>query len=145
MNSIGENCNQLKRDYDACFNTWFAEKFLKGETNDSVCAPLFKVYQQCVKVTFGKWKSKFEFSNIKFVFLLVPEINQLFSVVTFLGSNPRSKDWIERNWNGLFRNRKRIQNPRQKRWKGKRLKDLVKYYNSNPIEIKYDFYKFAYR
>lgn len=50
MNSIGENCNQLKRDYDACFNTWFAEKFLHGETNDSMCAPLFKVYQQCVKV-----------------------------------------------------------------------------------------------
>lgn len=51
MNSIGEDCNQLKRDYDACFNTWFAEKFLHGETNDSVCAPLFKVYQQCVKVS----------------------------------------------------------------------------------------------
>lgn len=50
MNSIGENCNELKRDYDACFNSWFAEKFLRGETNDSVCAPLFKVYQQCVKV-----------------------------------------------------------------------------------------------
>lgn len=50
MNSIGEDCNKLKRDYDACFNTWFADKFLNGETNDSMCAPLFKVYQQCVKV-----------------------------------------------------------------------------------------------
>lgn len=51
MNSIGENCNELKKQYDACFNTWFAEKFLKGSTNDSVCAPLFKIYQQCVKVS----------------------------------------------------------------------------------------------
>lgn len=50
MNSIGENCNELKRDYDACFNSWFAEKFLRGNTNDSACASLFKDYQQCVKV-----------------------------------------------------------------------------------------------
>ena len=51
MNSIGEACNDLKRDYDACFNTWFSEYFLKGHTNDSMCAPLFKVYQECVKVS----------------------------------------------------------------------------------------------
>lgn len=51
MNSIGENCNDLKREYDECFNSWFAEKFLRGHTNDSVCAPLFKIYQHCVKVS----------------------------------------------------------------------------------------------
>lgn len=50
MNSIGENCNELKKQYDACFNNWFAEQFLRGSTNDQACAPLFKVYQQCVKV-----------------------------------------------------------------------------------------------
>lgn len=50
MNSIGENCNELKEQYDACFNSWFADKFLKGSTNDSACAPIFKIYQQCVKV-----------------------------------------------------------------------------------------------
>ncbi|XP_059612384.1 TP53-regulated inhibitor of apoptosis 1-like [Phlebotomus argentipes] len=49
MNSIGENCNELKRTYDACFNSWFADKFLKGSTDESQCEPLFKVYQQCVK------------------------------------------------------------------------------------------------
>ncbi|XP_067329395.1 TP53-regulated inhibitor of apoptosis 1 isoform X1 [Anolis sagrei] len=31
MNSVGEACTELKRDYDQCFNRWFAEKFLKGE------------------------------------------------------------------------------------------------------------------
>lgn len=52
MNSIGEMCNDLKREYDSCFNTWFSEQFLKGNSNDSMCAPLFKVYQQCVKVSY---------------------------------------------------------------------------------------------
>lgn len=51
MNSIGENCNELKKQYDACFNNWFADQFLRGSTNDTACAPLFKVYQQCVKVS----------------------------------------------------------------------------------------------
>ncbi|XP_017780891.1 PREDICTED: TP53-regulated inhibitor of apoptosis 1-like [Nicrophorus vespilloides] len=49
MNSIGEACNDLKKEYDSCFNTWFSEHFLRGNTNDSMCAPLFKVYQDCVK------------------------------------------------------------------------------------------------
>jgi len=48
MNSVGEECNDLKKQYDACFNKWFAEKFLKGDTKD-ICAPLFKAYQTCVK------------------------------------------------------------------------------------------------
>ncbi|EAT38339.1 AAEL009759-PA [Aedes aegypti] len=49
MNSIGENCTELKKKYDSCFNQWFSERFLKGDADDSVCAPLFQVYQQCVK------------------------------------------------------------------------------------------------
>lgn len=51
MNSIGEDCKELKHDYDTCFNNWFADKFLKGVTDESMCAPLFRVYQSCVKVT----------------------------------------------------------------------------------------------
>jgi hypothetical protein len=50
MNSIGENCNELKEQYDNCFLKWFSGRFLKGDTNDEMCAPFFKVYQQCVKV-----------------------------------------------------------------------------------------------
>lgn len=49
MDSIGENCNELKKQYDSCFLNWFSGRFLKGDTNDEVCAPFFKVYQQCVK------------------------------------------------------------------------------------------------
>uniref|UniRef100_A0A0K8TRU6 Putative tp53-regulated inhibitor of apoptosis 1-like protein n=1 Tax=Tabanus bromius TaxID=304241 RepID=A0A0K8TRU6_TABBR len=49
MNSIGENCNELKKEYDTCFNAWFSEQFLRGSTDDSRCAPIFKLYQECVK------------------------------------------------------------------------------------------------
>lgn len=46
-----EDCSELKQKYDACFNNWFSEKFLKGDTNDSMCAPLLKVYKDCVAVS----------------------------------------------------------------------------------------------
>ncbi|CAG4965261.1 unnamed protein product [Parnassius apollo] len=49
MNSIGEECTDLKKRYDDCFNSWFSERFLKGDHDDSVCAGIFKVYQECVK------------------------------------------------------------------------------------------------
>lgn len=50
MNSIGEECTELKKKYDDCFNNWFSERFLKGDHDDSVCSGIFKVYQECVKV-----------------------------------------------------------------------------------------------
>ncbi|KAK4872915.1 hypothetical protein RN001_014944 [Aquatica leii] len=49
MESLAKECQKLKEDYDGCFNMWFCENFLKGKTDDSVCAPLFKAYQECVK------------------------------------------------------------------------------------------------
>ena len=50
MNSVGKDCTKLKHEYEACFNTWFSEKFLKGDSDDQACAPLFQLYQQCVQV-----------------------------------------------------------------------------------------------
>ncbi|XP_011180179.1 TP53-regulated inhibitor of apoptosis 1-like [Zeugodacus cucurbitae] len=49
MNSLGDDCTELKKQYDACFNSWFSEHFLKGRHDDSLCAPIFKIYQDCVK------------------------------------------------------------------------------------------------
>jgi len=49
MNSIGPECNELKSKYDSCFNVWFSERFLKGDTSDSMCKPLFVLYQECVR------------------------------------------------------------------------------------------------
>lgn len=48
MNSVGEECNELKKKYDACFHSWFSDHFLKGRKEDH-CASLLKVYQECVK------------------------------------------------------------------------------------------------
>lgn len=48
MNSIGKDCNDLKKAYEDCFNSWFSEKFLHGSSDDT-CAPLFSQYQTCVK------------------------------------------------------------------------------------------------
>lgn len=51
MNSISEDCQELKTQYDACFNGWFKDKFLKGFTDDA-CGQIFNSYQHCVKVNF---------------------------------------------------------------------------------------------
>lgn len=48
MNSIGKECDDLKKVYEDCFNSWFSEKFLKGLRNDP-CYDLFLKYQSCVK------------------------------------------------------------------------------------------------
>jgi len=49
MNSVSETCSKLKQEYDSCFNTWFTEKFLRGDNSNDVCGPLFQVYRDCVK------------------------------------------------------------------------------------------------
>jgi len=49
MNSISEACSELKQSYDSCFNSWFTEKFLRGDQSLDVCTPFFQVYQDCVK------------------------------------------------------------------------------------------------
>jgi len=48
MNSISEECQKLKEQYDECFNGWFKDTFLRGGTQDT-CKPLFQAYQECVK------------------------------------------------------------------------------------------------
>ncbi|XP_065215889.1 TP53-regulated inhibitor of apoptosis 1-like isoform X3 [Planococcus citri] len=49
MNSMHKECNELKQKYDACYTVWFTDRFLKGDTNEEMCAPLYKLYQQCLK------------------------------------------------------------------------------------------------
>ncbi|CAB0000677.1 unnamed protein product [Nesidiocoris tenuis] len=48
MNSIGKSCNEIKKQYDDCFQVWFSEKFLNGETDES-CSSLYKMYQHCLQ------------------------------------------------------------------------------------------------
>lgn len=49
MNSISPECQDLKKQYDACFNRWFKDHFLKGMKDDSMCSAVFITYQDCVK------------------------------------------------------------------------------------------------
>ena len=71
MNSISKKCQEAKEKYDACFNNWFSEKYLKGNTEDE-CEPLFRIYQKCVKEAIAEQKielwnlpSEYELSNKK--------------------------------------------------------------------------------
>ena len=55
MNSIGEQCQESKREYDDCFNAWFSEKFLKGHTKeDPTCLKLFQKYSECAKAAIAE-------------------------------------------------------------------------------------------
>jgi hypothetical protein len=47
--SVGADCTELKQRYDTCFNKWYSEKFLKGDTTPE-CEDLFKDYRACVMV-----------------------------------------------------------------------------------------------
>ncbi|CAK8694850.1 unnamed protein product [Clavelina lepadiformis] len=49
MNSLGAECTPLKWEYDKCFNHWFRENYLKGDTKSDPCAEIFQKYQTCVK------------------------------------------------------------------------------------------------
>nr|CAD7587550.1 unnamed protein product [Timema genevievae] len=44
-----EACQEIKTQYDNCFNTWFTERFLKGDHNDEMCEPFLKVYKSCIE------------------------------------------------------------------------------------------------
>ncbi|KAG9511208.1 putative phospholipid-transporting ATPase IIB, partial [Fragariocoptes setiger] len=41
---IAPECKELKIEYDNCFNTWFADRYLKGDTANA-CDTTFKTYQ----------------------------------------------------------------------------------------------------
>lgn len=49
MESIDPKCTDLKLKYETCFNNWYSEKFLKGDTQD-ICASLFQDYRACIDV-----------------------------------------------------------------------------------------------
>ena len=54
MESIGKECTELKKKYDECFNLWFSEKYLKGDTESNICAGIFGSYQNCVREAIKK-------------------------------------------------------------------------------------------
>lgn len=79
MNSVGEGCTDLKREYDQCFNRWFAEKFLKGDRSSDPCTEMFKKYQSCVQVR----------DNVLHYYLYDYINALLYTVIALLGSGYR--------------------------------------------------------
>lgn len=83
-----EVCKELREMYEVCFNIWFSEKFLKGNHNESMCAPLLKDYTKCVKVRFLKIESNILktfhliFKYIAFNFLIWNVVLILFYFIT---------------------------------------------------------------
>lgn len=51
--SLAEECNELKKTYDDCFNVWYT-KFLRGESDMNECQEKFDVYKDCVKAALVK-------------------------------------------------------------------------------------------
>ncbi|KAJ3044096.1 Mitochondrial distribution and morphology protein 35 [Rhizophlyctis rosea] len=53
MASISPECTELKRQYDECFNKWYSNKFLQGDTTQD-CEEVFKLYKACVWINMQK-------------------------------------------------------------------------------------------
>ena len=75
MDSISQSCTILKKDYDNCFNKWFAESFLKGDkVNQDPCQIIFKEYQTCLKSALEAKKIAYE--DVQQEFLATPREKQ---------------------------------------------------------------------
>ncbi|KAI9025694.1 mitochondrial distribution/morphology family 35/apoptosis [Hyaloraphidium curvatum] len=48
MASLSPECTGLKKEYDDCFNKWYADKFLRGDVASNDCKDLFDRYRACV-------------------------------------------------------------------------------------------------
>lgn len=49
MSSLSNDCAELKKRYDTCFNKWYSDKFLQGNTESNhECDDIFKLYKACV-------------------------------------------------------------------------------------------------
>lgn len=51
LDSFHPECNDLKHQYDQCFNFWFREHYMNGNYNNNVCHKVFEMYTDCVKVS----------------------------------------------------------------------------------------------
>lgn len=52
--SFAPECNELKQQYDTCFNAWYSEKFLKGKGLTNECESFWDKYKECLEVNLQK-------------------------------------------------------------------------------------------
>jgi TRIAP1/MDM35 family protein len=50
MSERAAECERIKKAYDACFNAWYREKFLKGDVTPA-CRVEFDEWKGCLMVT----------------------------------------------------------------------------------------------
>lgn len=62
LDSFHPECNELKQQYDQCFNIWFTEQYMNGHYENDECRKLFEVYTDCVKVSIAVHTS-YKFSD----------------------------------------------------------------------------------
>lgn len=56
--SFAEECTPLKKEYDTCFNDWYLNKFLKGQSLHNECEDLWNNYITCVNTALAQHKIK---------------------------------------------------------------------------------------
>lgn len=56
--SFAPECTDAKLQYDDCFNKWYSEKFLKGESIQNECTELWDNYITCVNTALATHKIK---------------------------------------------------------------------------------------
>lgn len=52
--SFAPECTELKKEYDNCFNEWYMEKFLKGNSIENECTKQWYAYTECVNAALVK-------------------------------------------------------------------------------------------
>ncbi|ODQ78953.1 hypothetical protein BABINDRAFT_146122 [Babjeviella inositovora NRRL Y-12698] len=52
--SFAPECDEKKATYDACFNSWYTEKFLAGKSITNECEELWHEYKECIDIALVK-------------------------------------------------------------------------------------------
>lgn len=52
--SFAPECNDLKQQYDTCFNRWYSEEFLKGKSLENPCESFWDEYKACIDLHLAK-------------------------------------------------------------------------------------------
>lgn len=56
--SFAPECTDKKTKYDDCFNKWYTEKFLKGQSMQNECSDLWDEYITCVNSALANHRIK---------------------------------------------------------------------------------------
>ncbi|XP_025405619.1 TP53-regulated inhibitor of apoptosis 1-B-like [Sipha flava] len=64
LDSFHPKCNDLKYQYDQCFNVWFTEHYMNGHYNNQECQKVFELYTECVKHGMKEYGIQYEQTSL---------------------------------------------------------------------------------